>query len=347
MGVAVALRPLCGVACFGGAIPALLVLLVLQPVAGYEAPLQSRAQHAEALAHADALEAHKPRRQIASRTRRTRLRAAEEEMAAASPADPNNLSENAPVVLAILSAVLGLFAALAADMGNGASTVQPTDDSLHVWVVDHTAAHQRQGYAAVSNSLDDGAKAAASMVALSLVLAGGSAPSSASAAAATPSGQMAPDQRSSAERDGNGSMIVGVLAALTLPAGLWAVEALCDFVKKSIQRVRPSDILHSYSFPSSHTSRFAFCVALAACVLAPRLFPREKTCPKVVSWSGCFFFSWLVMGAARVLTDAHWLSDTAAGAALGTSVACCMEILVLVVAVGLSQAPDGTSKRAR
>jgi len=94
-------------------------------------------------------------------------------------------------------------------------------------------------------------------------------------------------------------------------------------LKSAIQRARPSELASSFSFPSGHTSMSAFLWTAALLVLLPRAAPgafaaaRDRGLRPAVAAAAVTGAT----AACRVLADVHWLSDTAAGAALGAGFA--------------------------
>lgn len=199
--------------------------------------------------------------------------------------------------LLVTASALGAFVAVTADVYGGANTVQYFDGVVHTWVVSHFSPEQRSDANALSNLVDNGVQLASWGLAAVLLL-----------------------YRRSA-------------AAAAVPVGLEVVKEFCRTIKHDAHRIRPSDIVPDFSFPSSHTARFALCATLALCVLWPRLRSRGVTDigddsedARLARWTVAFFAAWSAMGSLRVLADAHWVSDTLGGAALGLCVAAAAEI---------------------
>eukprot|EP00931_Biecheleriopsis_adriatica_P102169 TRINITY_DN77184_c0_g1_i1.p1 TRINITY_DN77184_c0_g1~~TRINITY_DN77184_c0_g1_i1.p1 ORF type:complete len:219 (-),score=49.20 TRINITY_DN77184_c0_g1_i1:31-687(-) len=119
-----------------------------------------------------------------------------------------------------------------------------------------------------------------------------------------------------------------LILALAAPAGLQATKLLASACKASFHRIRPSELLPDFSYPSAHTSRFVFCAVFVACVLLPRLLKK----PGTPEWLGTAALAWLIMGSTRVLADVHWLSDAAGGALLGLGMASATKLLLLGLA---------------
>jgi membrane-associated phospholipid phosphatase len=94
-------------------------------------------------------------------------------------------------------------------------------------------------------------------------------------------------------------------------------------LKSAIHRARPSELASSFAFPSGHTSLAAFLWGAALLVLLPRAAPAFAAVTQRAGISAPHLAAavTLATAACRVAADVHWLSDTAAGAALGASLA--------------------------
>jgi membrane-associated phospholipid phosphatase len=95
-------------------------------------------------------------------------------------------------------------------------------------------------------------------------------------------------------------------------------------VKDLYQRVRPPLPLvttSSWSFPSGHSVATA-AIAIAAVIVLVPASPRRRNLELL---AGAFA---VVMALSRVYLRAHWLSDVAAGAALGAAIAVGVAALV-------------------
>eukprot|EP00401_Gymnodinium_catenatum_P031762 CAMPEP_0117575294 /NCGR_PEP_ID=MMETSP0784-20121206/62121_1 /TAXON_ID=39447 /ORGANISM="" /LENGTH=241 /DNA_ID=CAMNT_0005374337 /DNA_START=171 /DNA_END=893 /DNA_ORIENTATION=- len=212
--------------------------------------------------------------------------------------DDVSTEADSPVRKRLLSACLAcgalalLLSFLTLEVGSGANEIQPWDTAVHEWVVDVFSDDQRRNVNAFSNSLDTGSQALAWIVAAWVCLSKRNA------------------------------------IALSMPVGLEVVKAVSGVLKPGVHRPRPSDIVGDFSFPSSHTSRFVFCVSLLLCVLAPLLTSSDgdQRSSSRAARFGTFALAWLAMGTCRVLADAHWASDTIGGAALGAYVATAAEV---------------------
>lgn len=113
----------------------------------------------------------------------------------------------------------------------------------------------------------------------------------------------------------------GLRIVAPLGVGFFAfVQGLSSVVKDLTQRVRPDPFHHStFSFPSAHTATATFLAGAMFAVLLPALLDEEEE--DFWTWTPSTITSVAAISAAvaagRVLTEAHWLSDTLAGAALG------------------------------
>ena len=129
------------------------------------------------------------------------------------------------------------------------------------------------------------------------------------------------------------------------PAGLEGVRFLQRILKEGFHRSRPSPLLTDFSYPSAHTARFAFCVALMFCTLLPRLSKGSPTPPQPTSdWLAAAALSCALMGSSRVLADAHWPSDTVGGACLGVSVAAAVDVLWGAAALLVAEKRDAAGR---
>lgn len=125
-------------------------------------------------------------------------------------------------------------------------------------------------------------------------------------------------------------------AALGLGWALWILVAgpiegdplVMGFLKEAFHRARPSDIRLSPSFPSGHTSCEVLLVGALLFVLLPAVYGRREALrsppPGLLRPAYDLQGSWPLLGlctagtiGGRVCADAHWLSDTLAGALLG------------------------------
>lgn len=117
-----------------------------------------------------------------------------------------------------------------------------------------------------------------------------------------------------------------------------------DQLKTHFQRMRPSDILHTYAFPSGHTTAAVFIMGTLLCVLLPPLTTssdgtsRSRLQTVVTSTAlPLWLLSAVTTATGRVLGDAHWVSDTMAGACLGAGLVSVTTILCSKLAADVKQ----------
>ncbi|KAL0022858.1 hypothetical protein WJX77_000529 [Trebouxia sp. C0004] len=115
-------------------------------------------------------------------------------------------------------------------------------------------------------------------------------------------------------------------------------------LKTHFQRLRPSDILNSYSFPSGHTTAAVFIMGTLLCVLLPPLTinndsTRNSRLQTVVTSAALplWVVAAVTTATGRVLGDAHWVSDTMAGACLGAGLVSITTILCSKLAADVKQ----------
>lgn len=114
---------------------------------------------------------------------------------------------------------------------------------------------------------------------------------------------------------------VGAAALLAVAA---ATRIFIELLKRGVRRPRPlASGLRSSSFPSGHAMAGAAVYGTAAFVLT---HSDASLLPAIAVWSGC---AAVTIGIARVIRGFHWLTDVAAGAALGLA-------LLIAVCVGLN-----------
>ena len=104
-------------------------------------------------------------------------------------------------------------------------------------------------------------------------------------------------------------------------------SAVVQFVKQTVGRARPDDILVTTdvgSYPSGHVANAAT-IAVALAIIFPRLW---------VWIVGAAYV--MLMAFSRTYLHAHWLTDTIGGAALGAGVSL---ILAAAFAVALAREP--------
>jgi len=114
-------------------------------------------------------------------------------------------------------------------------------------------------------------------------------------------------------------ILIGVLLAMRRPWGagylvvaLLASAGVVQILKHLLGRARPEDILVTSdvgSFPSGHVAN-----AATLTIALWLIFPRR--------WVGVIAAGWIVLMAfARTYVSAHWLTDTAGGALIGSGMA--------------------------
>jgi membrane-associated phospholipid phosphatase len=136
--------------------------------------------------------------------------------------------------------------------------------------------------------------------------------------------------------------------------------ALVGALKSAFHRVRPStEIHHTFSFPSGHTTAATFMVGAALVVLLPLVLRLLRDGPGGGSDrgggaatrlpDGVVFATWggavAMTAAGRVLADCHWVSDTAAGAALGVGCVCALAWAVETTEHALGNSGRSSGKR--
>ena len=139
------------------------------------------------------------------------------------------------------------------------------------------------------------------------------------------------------------AVVAVVLAAtgrlLQLAAFALAVvtsELLIGFAKNLYGRARPLDSLvetTGYSFPSGH----AIAGAVTAVGLVIVLLPAGRSRLRWEVWAVVFT---VVMALSRVYLQAHWLSDTVAGALLGAGIAIGWPAVLMALAEYRSRVKD-------
>lgn len=123
-----------------------------------------------------------------------------------------------------------------------------------------------------------------------------------------------------------------LLCAFFLANPLAPQDAPLVFILKEIfQRQRPSLGHHTFSFPSGHTFAATVLVGALLFIVLEKMVPlgRQKISKrlKVIIW--CLGI--LSTAAGRVLSDAHWISDTFAGAACGCAYLVFIQFIIFKV----------------
>jgi membrane-associated phospholipid phosphatase len=120
------------------------------------------------------------------------------------------------------------------------------------------------------------------------------------------------------------------------------VRAVGGALKEATARPRPDALHHaSFAFPSLHTASAVFFAGALAAVLVPAL-ADDLDDGELWRWTSGSAVAVAVAGGAtaygRILTESHWLTDTAGGAALG--------VAALGVGALLAPAPAGSDVEA-
>ena len=197
------------------------------------------------------------------------------------------------IISSLLVLLLGVTATATNESGN---LLIATDEALHSYMLEQTKDSDHLFFNDVSNKLDDLIQTLSWIAALLNLV--------------------------------NFNEGAGLL--LTVPGGLQLVRFVQKMLKAYFHRLRPSGMLTDFSYPSAHTARFAFCASLILLVLLPRLSGKDRATVTMDQWFLIALAAWSIMGSCRMLADAHWLSDTLGGAALGVDIAALVEICVLV-----------------
>lgn len=144
---------------------------------------------------------------------------------------------------------------------------------------------------------------------------------------------------------------------------------LVDTLKQSFARIRPSELHHTFSFPSGHTSAAVFTVGALLTVLLPltlQLWSAQAAQPVIHSSSistststsssqaaasvvtadasilAVWSAAWGATALGRILSESHWLSDTVAGGLLAvgsvSALAWCTRLLTANIGGGSGSA---------
>lgn len=247
---------------------------------------------------------------------------------------------DAPAAAQLVAAALALLGAVAADVLGGPASLHllhAADWGTHAWVASSLPAEVR---AVLGGRL-------LSDAAICLGLVGWAA------AAAAALGPPAPIPSSSGGGSGSAAPAVRQRLQLRLAAAasayalaggrlLHADPPLVAALKEAAHRERPSALLHSWAWPSGHTTAATFIVGALLYLLLPELAvlrraelagsepqqqrqwqrqPADGLASALLSSRGWLWPTAIATTAAgRIIADVHWLSDTLAGACLGCSV---------------------------
>jgi membrane-associated phospholipid phosphatase len=128
--------------------------------------------------------------------------------------------------------------------------------------------------------------------------------------------------------------------ALFVAGAVVGITVLVAVLKAVYERARPDlnviALPHSYSFPSGHAATAVVLYGALAILLAERASSRLRA----VAWFTGAAVLALAIGASRVLLNVHFVSDVAAGFALGLAWLCCCAIVRDVLRGQASAAPQ-------
>ncbi len=116
--------------------------------------------------------------------------------------------------------------------------------------------------------------------------------------------------------------------ALFVGGAVVGITVLVAVLKAVYERARPDfgsviALPHSYSFPSGHAATAVVLYGALAILLAERASSRLRA----VAWLAGAAVLALAIGASRVLLNVHFVSDVAAGFAVGLAWLCCCAIV--------------------
>ena len=116
--------------------------------------------------------------------------------------------------------------------------------------------------------------------------------------------------------------------ALFVGGAVVGITVLVAVLKNVYERARPDlgtviTLPHSYSFPSGLAATAVVLYGALAILLAERASSRLRA----VAWLGGAAVLTLAIGASRVLLNVHFVSDVAAGFAVGLAWLCCCAIV--------------------
>ena len=116
--------------------------------------------------------------------------------------------------------------------------------------------------------------------------------------------------------------------ALFLAGAVGGITVLVAVLKAVYERARPDlgtviALPHSYSFPSGHAATAVVLYGALGLLLAERASSRLRA----VGWLTGAAVLALAIGSSRVLLNVHFVSDVAAGFAVGLAWLCCCAIV--------------------
>ena len=115
--------------------------------------------------------------------------------------------------------------------------------------------------------------------------------------------------------------------ALFVAAAFVGINVLVPILKAVYERARPDlatvPLPHSYSFPSGHAATAVVLYGALGVLLAERASSRLRA----AGWLAGAVVLALAIGASRVLLNVHFVSDVAAGFAVGLAWLCCCLIV--------------------
>jgi membrane-associated phospholipid phosphatase len=121
--------------------------------------------------------------------------------------------------------------------------------------------------------------------------------------------------------------------ALFVGLGVAGITVLVAVLKAVYERARPDlgspiPLPHSYSFPSGHAATAVVLYGALGLLAAERARSRARA----VGWLVAAATLALAIGASRILLNVHFVSDVAAGFAVGLAWLCCCAIVRDVLA---------------
>jgi membrane-associated phospholipid phosphatase len=115
--------------------------------------------------------------------------------------------------------------------------------------------------------------------------------------------------------------------AVFLAAAFVGIQVLVPVLKAVYERARPVlstvPLPHSYSFPSGHAATAVVLYGALGVLLAERASSRLRA----VGWLAGAALLALAIGTSRILLNVHFVSDVAAGFAVGLAWLCCCLIV--------------------